>query len=240
MKHVVLFALVLSVAACGQPGRRDLTDAAPGLDVARAALEGGSPAVALSVTEGLLEKDPKDAAALVYRGDALAGLGRNADAEGSYRAALAIDAASVGAQMGLGRLRLRIAPAEAQALFLDVLRRDPRNKAALNDLGIACDLQGDHAAAQEAYRKALGADPSMRAAEVNLAMSMALTGRAPEAIKILRPVANEPGATTRVRHDLAAALALAGDKDGASRILSNDMSAEEVRKVLVAHEAFGK
>ena len=48
---------------------------------------------------------------------------------------------------------------------------------ALNDLGIARDLQGRHTDAQTAYRSALGVDPDMRAAQVNLALSLAMSGQ---------------------------------------------------------------
>jgi Flp pilus assembly protein TadD len=239
MTRFILLGLMAMLAACSHPDPNALSSGIPGLHVAEAALSDGAPAVALSVTDGMLEKNPKDVPALLCRGDALILLNRREEAEESYRKALIVDPGSVGAQMGLGRLRLRTAPEEAQALFLDVLRKDPHNNAALNDLGITYDLQGDHTAAQTAYRKVLGADPSIRSTEVNLAVSMAMTGQAADAVKMLRTVANEPGASRRVRHDLAAALALAGDKDGASRILSQDMTEEDVGRVLRGLEAFG-
>ena len=48
---------------------------------------------------------------------------------------------------------------------------------ALNDLGIARDLQGRHTDAQMAYRQALGISPEMSAAQVNLALSLAMGGQ---------------------------------------------------------------
>jgi Flp pilus assembly protein TadD len=239
MKRLALICLVGLLAACSRPDPAALSIAIPGLNVARAALEDGSPTVALSVSEGILKEHPDDVAALIYKGDALVLMNRVPEGEESYRAALTFDPHAVGAQMGLARLRLRVAPLEAQAMFLDVLKQQPRNLMAMNDLGIACDLLGDHAAAQLQYRKVLGTDPTQRSASVNLAVSMALSGQAAEAVTMLRKVADEPGSSTRVRHDLAAALALAGDQDGASRILSQDMSAEEVLRVLRAFQAYG-
>jgi Flp pilus assembly protein TadD len=111
---------------------------------------------------------------------------------------------------------------------------------ALNDLGIAYDLQSDHSSAQNAYRKALGADPTMRAAEVNLALSMALSGQAAEAVRRLKPLASGPGTSSRLRQDLAAALAIAGDKPEAARILSQDMTPEQTRRALLAYGEFGQ
>lgn len=239
MKRLALMCVIGLLAACSRPDPASLSLAIPGLNVARAALEDGSPTVALAVSEGILKENPQEVAALIYKGDALVLLNRVAEGEESYRTALSFDSHAVGAQMGLARLRLRVAPLEAQAMLLDVLKQQPRNLMAMNDLGIACDLLGDHAAAQVQYRKALGSDPSMRSASVNLAVSMALSGRAAEAVTMLRKVADEPGSSMRIRHDLAAALALAGDQDGASRILSKDMSAEEVLRVLRAFQAYG-
>jgi len=211
----------------------------PGLNVAQAALSGGSPDIALNVTKDILAKDPNDVPALLSQGDAFSALGRLPEAEASYAKALVADPKSVGAQMGLGRLHLRSDPPRAEALFLDVLQHEPGNKVALNDLGIAYDLQGQHASAQSSYRKALGADPTMRAASVNLALSMALNGQAPEAVRLLQPLANDPGASRRIRDDLAAALAISGDKAAATRILSADMTPEQIDQALLAYGKFG-
>ena len=90
-------------------------------------------------------------------------------------------------------------------LFLQALTHDPRNTTALNDLGVARDLMGDHTGAQEAYRQALGIDPEDSAAQVNLALSMAMSGDAADAVRMLRPMASNPGhrascSTTWRRH----------------------------------------
>ena len=97
--------------------------------------------------------------------------------------------------LGLGRLRLATDPKQAEALFLAALAQNPRNAVALNDLGIAQDLDGRHSEAQTSYAAATGADPDMRAAKVNLALSMALQGRTADAARLLGPVAASPGAT---------------------------------------------
>jgi Flp pilus assembly protein TadD len=237
--RIALIATVLLLAACGHQDAIQLGDRQPGLNVARAAMSGGSPGLALNVSNSILAKEPRNVAALLTQGDALSALGRSDEAETSYKTALASDAGSVDAQIGLGRLRLHSDPAGAQLLFLSVVQSEPRNKLALNDLGITYDLQGQHASAQSAYRQALGVDPTMRAAEVNLALSMALSGQAPDAVQLLRPLASDPDASRRVRHDLAAALALAGDKQGAAKILGADMTPEQVDRALVAYGAFG-
>jgi Flp pilus assembly protein TadD len=54
-------------------------------------------------------------------------------------------------------------------LFRRALALDPTDAAALNNLGIALDLQDRHEEAETAYRTALGRQPMMTAARVNLA-----------------------------------------------------------------------
>ncbi len=235
MMRIVPIVLVSLLAACANHDSSRFGNGQPGLDVARAALSGGSPNIALNVTSAILAKEPGNAPALVSQGDAFSALGRLDEAQASYAKALAGDPESTGAQIGLGRLRLSSDPAQAQLLFLNVLQREPRNTVALNDLGIAYDLQSKHASAQSAYRQALGADPAMRAAEVNLALSMALSGQAPAAVQLLKPLASVPDATRRLRHDFAVALAMAGDKPAAARILGADMTPEQVDRALLAY-----
>lgn len=223
--------LFLLLAACGHTAS-DLSALQPGVDVAAAALRGGSPQTALQLAGSVLARSPGNEAALVVQGDALTELGRLDEARQSYSQALQSNPASVGAEVGLGRIRLTNDPAAAEALFLEALQHDPRNTTALNDLGVARDLQGHHADAQKAYRQALGIDPQDTAAQVNLALSMAMSGAADDAVRMLRPMASDPAASRKLRHDLAAALAMAGERDEAARILSKDLSPEEVRQAL--------
>jgi tetratricopeptide (TPR) repeat protein len=239
MKRTAFMILLALQAACASHDPALIGTGPPGLNIAQAALSGGSPDIALNVNKDILAKDPYNVPALVSQGDAFSELGRLPEAEASYGKALLADPKSVAGQIGLGRLHLRSDPARAEALFLDALQHDPVNTVALNDLGIAYDLQGQHDSAQSSYRKALGADPTMRAAAVNLALSMALNGKAPEAVQLLKPLANDPGASRRVRDDFAAALAISGDKAAATRILSADMTPEQIDQALLAYGKFG-
>ncbi len=223
--------LVLLLAACGHT-QSEVSALQPGVDVAQAALRGGSPQIALQLAGNVLAHSPGNEAALVVQGDALTELGRLDEARDSYNRALRVNPASVGAELGLGRIRLTDDPAGASVLFLKALDHDPRNTSALTDLGVARDLQGDHAGAQQVYRQALGIDPQDSAAQVNLALSMAMSGAAEDAVRMLRPMASNPGASSKLRHDLAAALTMAGDRDEAARILSKDLSPEDVSQAL--------
>jgi Flp pilus assembly protein TadD len=233
--RIWLLALLAILAGCSTTSLRD---GAAGLDVARAALASGSPEIALKISTDRLRTQPGDVAAMVVEGDALAALGRRAEAGAAFRQALAMQPDSVAARIGLGRLALADDPPRAEALLREVVAREPRNAVALNDLGIALDLQGRHAAAQEAYRSALGAAPDMQAAMVNLALSLGLSGQAAQGADLLRPLAAAPDATPRVRHDFAIVSALAGDQQAAAQAFGADLPPDKVRAALRALDAF--
>ena len=224
-------ALALTLGGCAD---RLGGEQRPGINVAEAALSGGSPQVALQVANGILERSPDDAEALTVRGDAQTSMGQLDEAAASYERALRRDASSRRALTGLGRVKLASDPAAAEPLFLRVLQSAPRDTTALNNLGIARDLQGNRLGAQDAYRKALGINPELTAAQVNLALSLALSGQSDTALRIIEPRATEPGASRKMRHDYAAILAMSGNRKEAERILSVDLTPAEVRQALDA------
>ena len=145
---------------------------------------------------------------------------------------LAKDPTSIRASIGLGRIQLAKDPAAAEALFQQVLQRQPRELTALNNLGIARDLLGRHAEAQTAYRQALAINPDLESAQVNLALSMAMSGQGPAAIQLLKPKATEPDAAVKVKHDYAVVLAMAGHRAEAEQVLGDDLAPDDVRQVL--------
>jgi Flp pilus assembly protein TadD len=237
--------LLLLMAACSAPQPRavevapevPLAQWTPSRHLADAAASAGAPAIALQVSDQLLAKNPRDADAWISRGDALAALGRSSEAATSYASAVEIKPRDTKALVGLGRARLQQDPGGAEAMFARAVTLDPHDAAAASDLGVARDLQGHHAAAQEAYRIALGITPSSVAVQVNLGLSLALSGDAPGAVRLLQPLATVPGATPRVRHDLALALALDGRRAEASTVLGADLPPEQVRGTLDGFEA---
>ena len=109
----------------------------------------------------------------------------------------------------------------------------------MNNLGIARDLLGRHAEAQDAYRQALGISPDLVASKVNLALSMAMSGNGARAQQILGPIAMSDGATKKLRHDYAAVLAMSGNQAGAEKILSADLQPAEVREAMAAFASAG-
>ncbi len=226
--------MLLLLAACAQDSSR-LGTGLPGLDAAHAAMTGGAPEIALNICRQIATRNPADAEALACEGDALAALGNATAADTEYAAALALDPGSVAALLGSGRQRLADDPKRAEALFLAALKQKPHMAAALNDLGIARDLQGRHAEAQKAYGEAIGADPDMRAAQVNLGLSTALGGRPAEAARLLRPLGGGEDASTRERHDLAAVLAMSGRIPEARRLLSPELKGADLDTAITGY-----
>ncbi len=134
--------------------------------VADAALAGGAPEVAVRVADLTLERDPHNTRALVTKGDALYALGQRDEARAAYRQAVAIEPKLASAQLGLGRTLVqdRLGCRRGRPSWRP-WRRSPDDSAALNDLGIARDLLGRHAEAQDAYRQALAITPASHRCE---------------------------------------------------------------------------
>jgi Flp pilus assembly protein TadD len=237
MKCARYLAALVLLTACSNHAEPQLSNGVPSLRTARIALQSGAPNVALGICSRAVESDYQDAAALACEGDALTMLGRPADADTAYTKALTLSPGSVPVLLGLGRLRLATDPKRAELLFLMVLAQNPRNAVALNDLGIARDLQGHHAEAQQSYAAASAADPDMRAAQVNLALSMALQGRPADAARLLGPIASSPDATTRERHDMAVALAMSGNTDAAKQLLRHELQGADLDAAIAGYRA---
>jgi Flp pilus assembly protein TadD len=229
-----LFSLLLAACATGQP-----RVPRPTPEMARVALDQGSPQIALQLADSVLVREPANRKALLVRADTLTALGQRDQAAAAYQQVLRLDPRAAPAMLGLGRYYLSTDPARAEAEFLTAATEAPHDAVAQNDLGIARDLQGRHDEAQEAYRRALAADPQMEAAQVNLALSLAFGGQARQGAQLLNPIASAPGASQKLRHDLAAVLALAGERDEAAHILSADLSPDEVAEALRAYETAG-
>jgi len=224
--------LTLLLAACGgqhsQNARKE-DDA-----IAQAALNAGTPAAALNIADATLKAHPDDEDALIHRGLALTELGRLDEARQTLRQAVTRQPRNEQALLALGRVQLPVDPAGAEANFVSALKQDSVNAAALNDLGIARDLQGHHVDAEAAYRAAIAAQPNMTAPRVNLALCLAIRGEGGDAIRLVQPLANAPEATLKVKQDYAAVLAMAGKREEAQNVLSANLPADEVARALDA------
>jgi Flp pilus assembly protein TadD len=235
-----LAVLAVSLAACTpqQPPQLVSTTPQPAeLNIADAAIAGGDPSMALSVSQSVLKDNPGDVDALVHEGDAYYALNRCPASEAAYQLALAHDPSSAEAETGLGRCLIKTDPAAAEQALEQAVKDDPGNAAALNDLGIARDLQGNFAGAIDPYRRALLAEPGMTAAEVNLGLSLALSGDGPQALQYLGPLATGPGADAKTREDYAAALVAVGRISEARTVLSIDLPPAQVESALAGFQA---
>lgn len=211
--------VLLGVSACGAwDGKREAADQQ--VRLSGVFLASGAADAALYAADEALVRQPGYAAALEARGNALAAMGRNEEAQQAYLQAIAASPSAVSARLALGRLLIQINPQMAEATLNEVLARQPRNVAALSNIGVARDLQGRHADAQQAYRAALGADPKNTGASVNLGLSLVLSGNNVEAIAVLRPLAEGPNPNEAVLENLAAALAATGQTAEAERVMA--------------------
>ena len=234
---VVVLLGGIGVAGCGAPVATQTADV-PAVRIADAALESGNPGIVLRVVAGMLAKNPRDMAALLRQGTANAMLGQNAEAEHSYRRALAIEPDNRKARLGLAKAMLASNPAQAEQLYTAYLQSDPANADALNNLGVARDMQGHHPEAQLAYRKALAAAPDLVSAKQNLGLSLAMSGQAGAGAAMLSQVVADGAADQRTRDNYAMALALDGHSGQAGKMLRQDMSATDATAALAAYTEF--
>jgi Flp pilus assembly protein TadD len=229
---LTLFGLAL--AACTPPGATappasSADNGASGvLNVADAAIADNDPSMALQVSQSVLASDPNNLQALYHEAAAYYAVGRCEDAVAAYKVALGINPKSSEAETGIGRCLIKRNAIEAEQAFEAAVQDDPGNAAALNDLGIARDLQGKYAGATQPYERALLINPGVTATEVNLGLSLALSGDAQDALEYLGPLATSTSATPRIREDYAAALVAAGRTDQARQVLAIDLPPDQV------------
>src|SRR5215471_8486670 len=84
MRKLALGSLLILLTACANTGPASLSNGGPGLGVARAALRGGSPQLALHIADNILASNPRNKDALLVQGEALTGLGRLDEATSSF------------------------------------------------------------------------------------------------------------------------------------------------------------
>ena len=169
---VVVLAVLL--AACSTH-KEEFSDKMPSVGVGVVALNSGEPAIAASIAAARLQREPGSLPDMLLRGLAEANLGQTEAATADFRTVLDNRPDSVQAALGLARLAMARDPAAAEAYLAPAVLRGNATPAVWNNLGVARDLQGRHADAQDAYRHAIADDPRMQAAQVNLARSLSLT-----------------------------------------------------------------
>ena len=242
---LALLVLVLALAGCGgAPEGPVLADEAPGAVVpesARArsesltrlgqtALQSGEIEQAASLFEQATLTDGRNVRAALGLGDTLLAAGRDLDASQAFERALKVQPDLPEAHYGYARAMIGIRRPE---VAVDHLRRltesRPSDTAALNALGVAHDLLGEHQLATQTYRKGLAMVPASVPLRNNLALSLALQEQFPEALEELRPIAEGPGSTRRTRQNLALVYGLQGDFAGAERLSRVDLAGADLQ-----------
>ena len=147
--------------------------------------------------------DGRNLPAALGLGNALLVVGHGLEATKAFERALAIQPASPEARYGYARAMLSINRPEVAADNLRAMvATSPNDIPALNALGVAQDLLGDHQAAVTTYRQALAVVPGAESVRNNLALSLAFQENYAEALDLLRPLAEGPGSTRRSRQIL--------------------------------------
>ncbi len=236
MRSISVLFLLAGLAGCGAPaGQAGLGGQAETLRVADAAMASGSPEVALQVAANILKTDPGNTDALLRQGRAQLIVGNANAAEASFRRALVVNPRLTEARLGLGKAVMRTSAADAERIFEEVVAKEPRNAQALNNLGVARDLQGKHAEAQKAYQQALDAAPGLASAQQNMALSLAVSGRPQEGVAMLNRLAQSGEGGRKVRDNLGLALAIAGNTAAAGQVLGESMSEADAARAIAAY-----
>lgn len=195
--------------------------------IADTALRSGDAESAVGLFQEATLTDQGSLPAALGLGEALLVVGRDLEATRAFERAMAIAPQALEARYGYARAMIAINRPEVAADQLRALVDEaPTNMAALNALGVAQDLLGDHAAAEGTYRQALTVMPASEAARNNLALSLALQDRFKEALDLLRPLAEGPNSTRRSRQNLALVFGLQGDMAAAERVSRIDLGGE--------------
>jgi Flp pilus assembly protein TadD len=148
-------------------------------------------------------------------------------AEASFRSAIQLGAQTKG-YIGLGRVALaRNDASNARKIFLAVLQDDLGNVDAMNGIGVAYDLVGQHDLAREQYMRILQLHPGRVETLNNLALSHVLGGDAAYAASILHDLTESQLDDPGLRQNYALALYVSGHTNEAMRLATVDMTETE-------------
>ncbi len=242
--HALLLVLALALVGCGgvpegpllpaqstePPVPEDAQSRAVSLTrIGDTALRSGEIETAVGLFEQATLTDGRNVTAALGLGDALLAAGRDLDASRAFERALAIQPNLPAATYGYARSMIAIQRPEVAVEHLSrLVTQNPSSVEALNALGVAQDLLGDHAAATATYRQALGVVPASTSVRNNLALSLALQEKFADAVDLLRPLAEGPEATRRARQNLALVYGLQGDMSAAERISRVDLGGQDL------------
>ncbi|MDX6750118.1 tetratricopeptide repeat protein (plasmid) [Geminicoccaceae bacterium 1502E] len=241
-RTLAALSLVLALGACasggslGPSGMPSSPEAALNLQLANAALAGGSAEDAIQLYQTVQAEEPGSIPAMLGLAAAQTASGDPVAALASYQEAQRLAPNDRIVSLGLARKLLDLDRAgEAETLLRSLAGTagtGPRDVTAWNMLGVALDRQGRHGEAQTVYRSGLALAPASIPLRNNLALSMALSGDPREAIEILQLLPPSPAIAKRVRHNLAVALLADGDEPAARELLAQDLPAAQLDAVM--------
>ncbi len=205
--------------------------------IGEAARSGGDFANAVSVFRRAAEIEPGAPAPFVAIGDTLFATGAVNEAILAYNSALARDAASRPALLGLAKAYLETGrPELAFVPLAKAAGQTPDDPRLLVLLGVAEDLTARHQQAQADYRRGLARAPGDAALTVDLALSLALSENYSNAIAVLEPVAMAPAASAQERQTLALIYGLEGSVPEAARLGRIDLDEAAVEHNLAYYQ----
>ena len=204
--------------------------------VADSALQKGDLALAARFYAQAHAADPARLGPLVSLGAVFAQMGDAQNAAKAYQEALGLAANDPTLYHNYGLALLRLGRPELAAVqFKQEIAIRPDAKA-YSALGVALDMQGSYAAAQDAYRSALAMAPADKTILSNYGLSLALAGQYSAAIDTLRPIVADPTATPTQRQNFALILGLAGHMDEAAAIGRLDLDQASVERNLAYYQ----
>ena len=109
MRWLSALLVLTALTGCGSPAPQTVGGDS-NIRIADAALNSGSPAVAVQVLEAALRGDPRNVEMLLRHAKANVQLGNMPAAETSFRRALAVDDRLAEARVGLGKILMGRAP----------------------------------------------------------------------------------------------------------------------------------
>jgi Flp pilus assembly protein TadD len=196
-------------------------------------LASGDATTAIGLAQEALSRDGSNVEAALVLGYAQLAVGAPQDAGFAFGRVLRRDPGHRDASIGYAKAMIAVGRTDAALDHLEPLVRGNAGDAqALNLLGVAHDLEGDHGRAIESYRRALAVTPDAPDVSSNLGLSLALHDQYREAIAVLRPLAEGYVSSPRARQNLALAYGLAGSLDEAERWSRMDLGESDVQNNL--------
>ena len=221
VRPLAALLLAVSLSACASDGLKNTYPQK--VAVGEQLVQSGEFDKGYRVLDNVARTNEGSAAAQLKLADSYYRQGAYLKAETHYRRLVELGKPVAG-HVGLGRVALKENdPEAALAAFRAAHELDPAAATALNGIGVAHDLMGDHVNAQANYEAVLEAHPTHAGALSNMALSLALSGRPSDAKRIYARLVPSYRDNEVMRHNLALTRALEGDETDAVAITGGDL-----------------